>query len=101
MASWNRPSGLLVAIAIAVLLLAFTAGCGDTEPTNSPASNLSVAPRRAEAGTWLASCETNASVSASAMIGPDGGVLSAGSATVFVPPQAIRTPTRLTIQPLA
>jgi hypothetical protein len=101
MAAWNRPSGLLVAIAIAVLLLAFTAGCGDTEPTSSQASTLSLSQRRAEAGTNLASCETDASATTSAMIGPDGGMLSAGPATVFIPPQAVRTPTRLTIQPLA
>jgi hypothetical protein len=35
------------------------------------------------------------------MIGADGGVLSAGPAVVFVPPRAVRTPTRLSVQPLA
>ena len=99
MYSPNRPSGLLAAMPAALLALA--AACGDVEPTNSLESQPALSARRAERSTMLAACLTDASASASAVIGADGGVLSAGSATIFIPPQAVRTPTRFTIQPLA
>ena len=96
----NRPSGLLVALP--ALLLALSAGCGDTEPTSSLAPQPSLsAQRTTEPGRSLASCANAASATASSVIGPDGGVLSAGPAVVFIPPHAVRTPTRFTIQPLA
>jgi hypothetical protein len=96
----NRPSGLLVAIP--ALLLALSAGCGDTEPTSSLETHPSLsAQRTAEPGGRLASCATGASATVSSTIGADGGVLSAGPAVVFIPPQAVRAPTRFTIQPLA
>ena len=99
MQSSNRPSGLLVALP--ALLFVLSAGCGDTEPTSSLVPQPSLSARRAEPGTSLAACETSESASASAVIGADGGVLSAGSAVVFIPPKAVRTPTRFTIRPLA
>ncbi len=99
MSSLNRPSGLTVAIP--ALLLALGAGCGDTEPTSSLAPQPSLSARVADRDVSLASCGSNVSASASTTIGPEGGVLSAGSAVVFIPPEAVRTPTRFTIQPLA
>lgn len=96
----NRPSGLLVAVP--ALLLALTTGCSDVDPASSLAPSPSFsAERTAESGRWLASCATATSATASSVIGADGGVLAAGPAVVFVPPRAVRTPTRLTIQPLA
>ena len=98
MHSWNRFSGLLVAIPA----LAFAAGCGDAEPTRSlePGPSLTVG-RTPETRTRLAACETAASPMATARIGPAGGVLTAGPAVVFIPPHAVLTPTRFTIEPLA
>ena len=98
MPSSNRPSGLTVAIP--ALLLALGAGCGDMEPTSSLEPSLS-ARTAARPDTWLASCGSDVSATASTLIGPEGGVLSAGPAAVFIPPEAVRTPTRFTIQPLA
>jgi hypothetical protein len=99
MYSPNRPLGLLAAVPAA--LFALSAACGDVEPTNLLESPPALSARRAEAGTMLAACLTDASASASAVIGADGGVLSAGSATILIPPRAVRTPTRFTIEPLA
>lgn len=100
MQTLNRPSGLLVALP--ALLLVLSAGCGDTEPTSSLAPQPSLsAQRTAESGRSLASCANGASAIASSVIGPDGGVLSAGPAVVFIPPEAVRTPTRFTVHPLA
>jgi hypothetical protein len=95
----NRPLGLLAAVP--ALLLTISAGCGDIEPTRSLESQPALSASRAESGTSLASCETDASAAASAVIGADGGVLAAGSAVILVPPRAVHTPTRFTIQPLA
>jgi hypothetical protein len=99
MYSPNRPSGLLAAIP--AVLFALIAACGDVEPTNLPESQPGMSARRAQSPTLLASCLTDESAMASAMIGADGGMLSAGSAAIFIPPQALRTPTRFTIQLLA
>ena len=100
MHSSNRPSGLTVAIP--ALLMALGVGCGDVEPTSSLAPQPSLSVRAAARPVaWLASCGSDVSPTASAMIGPEGGVLSAGPAVVFIPPEAVRTPTRFTIQPLA
>ena len=100
MDSSNRPSGLTVAIP--ALLLALGAGCGDMEPTRSlvPEPSLSVYTA-VQPDAWLASCGTEVSEIGSTMVGPEGGVLSAGPAVVFIPPDAVLTPTRFTIQPLA
>jgi hypothetical protein len=98
MFSSNRPSGL----AAAALVLAMAGGCGDLAPTSSIADQPSLSTSRTvRSDAWLASCGTDVSASASSMIGPEGGVLSAGPAVVFIPPEAVRTPTRFSIQPLA
>lgn len=99
MYSPNRPSGLRSAVP--AVLFAISAACGDVEPTQVLESQPALSTRRAEVSTTLAACLTDESAPASAVIGADGGVLSAGSATIFIPPQAVRTPTRFTIQPLA
>jgi hypothetical protein len=99
MSPWIRASGLLNATP--AIVLAFVAGCSDTEPVTSVAPPVSLSANRGEPAVQLAACGTSASTSASAEIGPDGGVLSAGPATVFIPPYAVRTPTRFTVQPLA
>jgi hypothetical protein len=83
------------------VLFALSAACGDVEPTNSLHSQPGLSARRADTDAMLAACLTDESATASAVIGPDGGVLSAGSAALLIPPQAVRTPTRFTIQPLA
>ena len=99
MFSSNRPSGLTVAVA--ALLLALGAGCGESEPTSSLAPQPSLSARATgRPAPSLASCGTDAYAASSTMIGPEGGVLSAGPAVVFIPPEAVRTPTRFTIQPL-
>jgi hypothetical protein len=98
MYSSNRPSGLRAAVP--AVLFALSAACGDVEPTGSLNSQPALSSRRAEPGTSLAACLTDGSATASAVIGAEGGVLSAGSAVIFIPPQAVRTPTRFTIQPL-
>ena len=95
----NRFSGLNAALS--ALLLSFFVGCGDTaEPTQSVRPSLS-ARSAPESPSELAACGNPASRPMSAMIGPQGGVLSAGSAVAFIPPGAVRTPTRFTIQSLA
>ncbi|HJU67658.1 MAG TPA: hypothetical protein VJ650_05355 [Gemmatimonadaceae bacterium] len=99
MASPNRPSGLLTAVP--AVLLALSAACGDVEPTNSLQAQPGLSVRRAEPEPMLAACLTEESAAASAVIGVEGGLLSAGSATIFIPPRAVRTPTRFTIEPLA
>jgi hypothetical protein len=100
MYSSNRPSGLPVAIP--ALLLALSAGCGDMEPTTSVARQPSLsAGTQVQADAWLVACGTDVAATASTTIGSEGGVLSAGPAVVFIPPEAVRTPTRFTIQPLA
>lgn len=98
MSPWNRPSGLT---AVLPALLLIFASCADTEPTRSV--RPSVSARTAEdVPIALASCGNSAaSRPASTLIGPDGGVLSAGSTAVFIPPEAVRAPTRFTIQSLA
>jgi hypothetical protein len=95
MPSWTYRSGLLVSAGLLVL-----AACRDVETTSSTAPDLS-ARRAPDAGAQLAACETSESSSSSATIGPNGGVLSAGPVIVAVPPSAVRTPTRFTVQPLA
>lgn len=99
MSPWIRPSGLLVALPAVVF--SFAAACSDTEPSTSVAPEPSLSVLREATSMRLAACGTSASPTASAVIGPDGGVLSAGPATVFIPAHAVRTPTRFTVQPLA
>jgi hypothetical protein len=99
MLPWNRPSGL--SAALPALLLTFFIGCGDTaEPTQSvrPSVSTRYAPDRP---SELAACGNTASRPLTTTIGPEGGVLSAGSTVAFIPPEAVRTPTRFTIQSLA
>jgi hypothetical protein len=98
MRSWNRLSGLVMTIPA----LAFAAGCGETEPTSSldPGPSL-VVQRAPEKFSRLAACETAISPYATARIGPAGGVLAAGPAVVFIPPHAVATTTRFTVEPLA
>jgi hypothetical protein len=99
MVPWNRfPSP---SAALSALLLSFFVGCGDTaEPTQSVRPSISVrsAP---EYAAELAKCANPESRPMTAMIGPEGGVLSAGSTIAFIPPEAVRTPTHFTIQSLA
>jgi hypothetical protein len=82
-----------------VLLLTALVGCGDVDLTNSTAPSLSI-QRRDDSNRWLASCPSSSSHSASAVIGADGGVLSAGSAVVLIPPRAVLSPTRFKLQAL-
>lgn len=98
MHSWNRLSAVLVATPA----LLFAAGCRDSEPTSSvePATSLAV-QHAPESATRLAACETTVSSMAMARIGPAGGVITAGPVVVLVPPHAVRTPTRFTVEPLA
>lgn len=99
MVPWNRFSGLNAALP--AVLLTFFVGCGDTaEPTQSVRPSLS-ARSVPDAPAELAECANPASRPISAMIGPEGGVLSAGSTVAFIPPEAVRTPTHFTIQSLA
>lgn len=96
----TRPLGR--AVALPTLLLALSAGCGDLAPTKSIEPEASLSQRAgSRPEIWLAPCGTDVSAAASSTIGPEGGVLSAGPAVVFIPPEAVRTPTRFTIQPLA
>jgi hypothetical protein len=96
MPSWNHRSGLLVSAGLLAL-----AACRDVETTSSLAP-VSLSARRApEVGVQLAACETSESSKSSATIGPDGGVFTAGPVIVAVPPAAVRSPTRFTVQPLA
>ena len=98
MHSWYRLSGLLVTVPA----LAFAAACGEAEPTGSlePGPSLAVGDAPQDL-TRLAACETRTSSIATAKIGPEGGVLTAGSAVVLIPPHAVRHPTRFTLEPLA
>jgi hypothetical protein len=99
MSPWNRPSGL--GAVLSALSLTFVVGCGDTaEPTQSVPPSVSVRAT-ADAPIQLAACGNTASPLTSAMIGPEGGVLSAGPVVAFVPPQAVHRPTHFTLQSLA
>lgn len=93
-----RLSGL-TAVPLA-LLMTLSVGCGDADLTSSTAPSFS-AQRSDQSSRSLASCPSASSHLASAIVGADGGVLSAGPAVVLIPPGAVRTPTRFTIQPLA
>jgi hypothetical protein len=97
MSPWYRSSGLTSAPS--ALLIALLGGC-DAHPTNVTAPSFSVA-RSDESRRSLASCPSSSSRFASAVIDAKGGVLSAGSTVVLIPPQAVRAPTRFTVQPLA
>lgn len=98
MRSSNHPSSFRAAVPAALFALA--AACGEVEPTGSLNSQPALSASRAGPDPSLVTCLTDESAAASAVIGADGGVLSAGSAVIFIPPQAVRTPTRFTIQPL-
>ena len=93
-----RSSGL--AAGPLALLMTLLVGCGDADLTNATAPSLSI-ERRNESSKFLAACPSASSRVASAVIGADGGVLAAGSTVVLIPPNAVRTPTRFTLQPLA
>jgi hypothetical protein len=94
----SRLSGLIAAPLASLLVL--VSGCGDADPTNSTAPSLSVQRGEEESSRMLAYCPTSSSDFASAVIDAAGGVLSAGSAVLLIPPHALRGPTRLTLQPL-
>jgi hypothetical protein len=99
MSPWNRPSGL--SAVVSVLSLTVLVGCSESaEPTQSVRPSVS-ARYVPDGATELAACGNPGSRPISAMIGPEGGVLAAGSTVAFVPPKAVRTPTRFTIQSLA
>jgi hypothetical protein len=98
MSPWYRLSGLTAAPL--ALLIVLVSGCGDAEPTTSTAPSLAVQRVEDNSSRMLAYCPTTSSDFASAVIDADGGVLSAGSAVVLVPPHAVRTPTRLALRTL-
>lgn len=99
MSTWNRPSGL--SAMLSALSLTFLVGCSETaEPTQSVRPSVS-ARYSGEAPSELATCGNAASRPVSRMIGPDGGLLSAGPVVAFIPPQAVQTPTHFTLQSLA
>jgi hypothetical protein len=98
MSTSYRSSGLTAAPF--VLLITLLGGCGEAGPADATAPSLSVQRKDASSAS-LASCPSSASHLASAVIGADGGVLSTGSMVMLVPPHAVRTPTRFTVQRLA
>ena len=99
MISCKRPG--LSAIA-PVLLLALLLACDDGEPTAAVEAQPSLAAHRAVGrGSSFLSCETTGIAAASAVIGPEGGVLGSGAAALLIPPQAVQTATRFTMEPLA
>jgi hypothetical protein len=93
-----RSSGLTTAPI--ALLMSLLGSCGEADMADATAPSFSV-QRRDESSASLVPCPSSASQFASAVIGPEGGVLSAGSTVMLIPPQAVRTPTRFTVQPLA
>jgi len=85
--------------------IALLAACSDapTAPAAAPsvprAVNASVAEPRAitaSPSATLFSCENSRTRSASAVIGPDGGVVGVAGSALVVPPGAVRTPTTFT-----
>jgi hypothetical protein len=73
--------------------------CGDGDVTNTTAPSLSI-QHVDESSRLLAYCPSSFSDFASAVVDADGGVLSAGSTVVLIPPHAVQAPTRFTVQPL-
>lgn len=96
MLSRYRPSGIRTACAVLTTMLLVS--CGDTEPMRSVQPSLF--HQVSDGDVTLASCATFSTDFASALIGPDGGALSAGSTVVLIPQHAVRTPTRFTLRPL-
>jgi hypothetical protein len=92
---WYRSSGLTAAALTLLIIL----GCGDAVPTDPTSPSLSL-QRVEDSRKRLAYCPSSSSDFASAVIDADGGVLSAGSAVVLIPPHAVRAPTRFTLHPL-
>ncbi|HZO18135.1 MAG TPA: hypothetical protein VFB46_04035 [Gemmatimonadaceae bacterium] len=83
------------------LLLALLLACDDGEPTAAVEAQPSLAANRAVGrGSLFVSCETTKTDAASTVIGADGGVLASGAAALLIPPQAVQTPTRFTMEPL-
>lgn len=98
MFSRHRPSGIPSIVAV---LSAFTLmSCGESQPT-SAASPRALQERVTTGGDpALAACATSYNDIATAIIGPHGGTISAGSTVVLIPQHAVRTPTRFTVRPL-
>ena len=92
-----HPSNRLSRLIAPLILLA---ACGDSGAATSISPSVA-AQRTEQPSLQLASCPSPSSRSASAVIGAHGGVISAGSTVVFIPPHAVRSPTRFTVQPLA
>lgn len=83
------------------LLLAFLVACDDAEPTAALEAQPSFASQRAlERASLFVSCETSDATVGSAVIDAEGGVLASGAAVVLIPPQAVRTATRFTVEPV-
>jgi hypothetical protein len=81
------------------LLMPLLASCGDGDVTTSTAPSVSL--QRDEApSTRLAWCPSPSSYLSSAVIDARGGVLAAGFTVVLFPPDAVRSPTRFTLQAL-
>jgi hypothetical protein len=98
MSPWYRLSGLTAAPL--ALLMVLASGCGEADPTHSTAPSLAVQRAEERTSKLLAFCPSSRPDFASGIIDADGGVLSAGSAVVLIPPDAVRNPTRFTLQPL-
>ncbi len=95
----NRFSGLNATLS--ALVFSSVVGCGDTaEPTQTVRPSVSTRYAQ-DRPSELADCGNTASRPTTTMIGPEGGVLYAGSTVAFIPPEAVRTPTHFTIQTLA
>jgi hypothetical protein len=93
----RRPFLTLVAGGLAIALAA-CAGDSITAPQAAPSFNRAAAGAPAATSPSLLACPSNRSLSASAVIGRRGGTVSVGHFSMWVPPGAVRTPTRFTFE---